>query len=108
MSKSLGKIRSAEFGWGGYQEVQFGVTVYLDTPDGSVCDFWGPWGTEVSRGAKWTHESRLKILGETAWRLRDILQAAGKHYVSQLAGVPVEVTWNGQQLLSWRVLKEVL
>ena len=41
-------------------------------------------------------------------RISALLGDAKKTEVSRLAGVPVEVEFNGNVLKSWRVLKEVL
>ena len=41
-------------------------------------------------------------------RLNALLQDAKVTHVGELVGVPVEVTFDGMTLQSWRVLKEVL
>lgn len=106
--KWLGRISKAEFGWGGYQEAMFGLTVTISSPGTGVSDFRGAWGIERSKHAKWTEEDRAKEIFEAVWHLKDILSKAKKMHVSQLVGVPVEVTSDGNMMKSWRVLEEVL
>lgn len=106
--KELGRIQSATFGYGGYQDVQFGLAVALSGEGWGVGDFKGAWGTARSEHAKWTEEDRLQELGKTCLFLRDTLKAARRQHVAELAGTPVEVTFDGNKLVSWRVLTEVL
>lgn len=108
LRKKLGKIASAKFGWGGYQDVQFGLSVTLQGESWGCDDFKGFWGHERPSGAEWTEETRIIKLGETCLFLRDTLKAAQKQTVDQLVGVPVEVTFNGNLLYNWRILSEVL
>jgi hypothetical protein len=108
MRKELGKIKSASFGWGGYQDVMLGFSVELGGDGWGVCDFWGNWGTERTEYTKWSEEERLKSLGETVMRLKGVFEDAKVTSVHKLAGIPVEVTFDGNKLESWRVLKEVL
>lgn len=107
-TKELGTIQKASFGWGGYQDVMMGLTVQLGGPSWGVSDHRGMWGQDRTEHCKWTEESRLKQLGEAVMWLRNILRDAKKMDVSQLAGTPVEATFDGGSLVSWRVLTEVL
>ena len=106
--KALGKITAARFGWGGYQDCMFGLTLMFETDGGGVGHFDGTWGIERAEYAKWTEEDRVKLLGETCVRLRDTLKDAKKMCVEELMGVPVEVTFEGNMLKKWRILTEVL
>lgn len=106
--KELGQIQKASFGWGGYQDVMIGLTFTLGDKSWGVTDHRGMWGTERSERAEWTEESRLRQLGEVCMWLRDILKAAKKPDVEALPGTPIEATFDGNKLVSWRVLTEVL
>jgi hypothetical protein len=104
----LGRIQKAAFGWGGYQDAQFGLSITIGGKSWGCGDFKGDWGIERSDHCKWSEEDRLQGLGKACIALRDILKAAGVQTVDQLAGVPIEATFNGTLLVSWRVLDEVL
>lgn len=106
--KELGKISHVRFGFGGYQDVQFGLSITVECSGSGASTFDGFWGHERSSHAKWTEEDRIRGLGEATNRLRELLIQAKKQTVDQLRGVPVEVTWDGGMLKSFRVLTEVL
>jgi len=108
MRKELGKITSASFGWGGYQDCMLGLSIGLGGEGWGCSDFWGTWGIERNDSAKWTEQDRLRELGETVMRLKTTLEEAKVQTVSQLVGKPVEVCFDGMKLESWRILKEVL
>lgn len=104
----LGRIQKIAFGFGGYQDAMIGLSITLGGQSWGVGDFKGAWGIDRSEYAKWTEEDRLRELGQACMFLRDLLRKAGKQTVDQLAGTPVEVTFEGNTLKSWRVLDEVL
>lgn len=104
----LGSIRSIKFGWGGYQDTMFGLSVTLGGKSWGVGDFKGAWGVEHSEHCKWTEADRLTQLGEACMYLKRLLQEADKQSVDQLHGVPIEATFDGNKLVSWRILEEVL
>ena len=108
MRTELGKIQRASFGYGGYQDAQFGVSFTLGGEFWGVGDFRGGWGMEPSEHAKWTAEENNKVISEACVWLRDILKAAKKQHIAELIGVPIEATFDGLKLSSWRVLTEVL
>lgn len=108
LEKKLGKISHAEFGQGGYQDAMLGFSVTFSGEGWGVSDFWGAWGIERSDNAEWTEEDRIKQLGEMNMRLNQTLTDAKKKSVGDLVGVPVEVTFDGNRIKSWRVLSEVL
>lgn len=108
----LGKIENIRFGMGGYQDAQLGLTVTLGSKKScwGVQDFKGFWNYEVtaSEHSKWTEVDRdlewvnlMKFVGE-------LLSKAKKASVEDLRGVPVEATFEGMTLKSWRILEEVL
>lgn len=108
--KCIGKIRSVKFGFGGYQDAQFGLSVEMgsDKTHWSAGAFWGFWGTDWSPTCKWTEQNRVKYLGETAVRIMRLLQEAKVDSVDELVGKPVEVTFRDNILASWRILTEAL
>lgn len=106
--KELGRIQSAYFGMGGYQEAMLGFGVALGGKGWGVGDFVGGWAIDRSDHAKWSEADRQADIAKAAWRLKEVLEQAHKKHVGELAGVPVEVTFDGLTLKSWRVLTEVL
>ena len=108
LRKELGKISHASFGWGGYQEAQLGLSLTFTMKGSGVGTFVGAWGIERSEYAKWTEEDRLRQLGEAVMKLGSMLSKAHKADVTELVGVPVELTFDGNMLHDWRLLEEVL
>lgn len=103
----LGKIQSICFGYGGYQGAMLGVSVTLGGAGWGVSDHRGTWA-ERSEFAKWTVEDQMKIWADVCVWVRDLLKDAKVQSLDQLKGIPVEVTFEGNVLKSWRILKEVL
>lgn len=111
ITKKLGKIESVEYGHGGYQEGMIGISFQLSFGNGlGVGDFWGYWcfGIEHDENCKWTEEERIKFLGETAMKISKLLLDAKVESVDELKGIPIEVSFEGFKMKSWRVLTEVL
>jgi hypothetical protein len=108
MRKELGKVKSASYGFGGYQECQFGLSVSLGAASWGVSDFWGFWSDDPGPGAKWTKEDQHRFHGETVDRIHKLLSSAKAKDVASLVGKPVEVEFDGMMLKSWRVLTEVI
>ena len=106
--KELGCIQHASFGWGGYDDAMIGLSITLGGEAWGCGDFKGAWGIERSNYAKWSEEDRLRELGEACMFLRDLLRTAGVKTVGDLIGIPIEATFEGNLLKSWRVLGEVL
>lgn len=104
----IGKIAACHFGHGGYQDACIGVSFTLSSGSWGVSDFWGAWAMNRSDYCKWTEEDRIRDLGEMVMRLAKLLKDAKQDHVSQLVGVPVEVTFDRMRLVSWRVLTEAL
>jgi hypothetical protein len=108
--KELGKIRVARFGFGGYQDAMIGITFdFGSEKDGwGVGDFSGFWSLPRSKDAKWSETDRLKSLGETVMFIAKLLEQAKVDDVDKLVGKPVECTFDGMTLKSWRLLTEVI
>lgn len=104
----LGKIEIVSFGYCRYQEAMFGVYFDITGKSWGVSDFWGTWAHNPDKHCKWTLADQSKIFADTTRKIKKLLDAAGKTELSQLKGVPVEVTFNAQSLESWRVLTEVI
>lgn len=108
MEVKLGKIASVGFGFGGYQDCQFGLSVSLTGEGWGVSDFKGGWGMEPSDHNEWDANDQRRFFADTMVELRDLLKAAKKDTVDQLKGVPVQVTFDGMKLKGWNILTEVL
>lgn len=106
--KQLGRISSARFGFGGYQDAMIGLSLTFEGEGWGVSHFDGGWGISRSEHCKWTEEDRIKSLGETVMNLKNTLTEAKVQDVSDLIGAPVEVQFDGNTLQTWRILKEVL
>lgn len=106
--KLLAKITHATFGFGGYQDVMFGLSLTFMGGATGVSDFKGTWGDPPSPHAKWSLEDQSQTFADTCRLLIATLKDAKKDHVGQLVGVPVELTVEGNRLESWRILKEVL
>lgn len=105
--KELGRIIKAEYGFGGYQDAQFGLSVTLGGECWGVCDFIGSWDKR-SKGATYSQAEFDAGVVTDRERVIQLVKSAKKSAVSGLAGVPVEVTFEGNTLKSWRILTEVL
>ena len=110
MEKVLGKIKSIKMGYGGYQNVQFGVSIVLEG-DGCGCgDFKGTWSLDIKRSkdTQWTEADRDKTFAETMRWLNDIMKQAKVKSLIELKNIPVEIIFVNNQLKEWRILSEVL
>jgi hypothetical protein len=109
--KNLGKISRVRFGFGGYQDAQFGLSLTFEGDGWGVSDFIGAgWATwiEVSPNSEWSEVDRDAGYAKMCRRIDSILQKAKVKDVSQLKDMPVEVSFNGNTISDWRVLEEVL
>lgn len=113
MEKRIGKIQAVRFGIGGYQDAMIGITVTL----GSDKDSWkvgsGKWAWDAniidcSKYSQWTEEDRSEQYDQIMRYVSDLLAAAKVKDVYELKGVPVEATFDGDELKEWRILEEVL
>ena len=105
----LGKISSIKFGFGGYQDLQLGVSVTLSGDGWGVSSFRGHWGTMRRHDCKWSEDERLLELGRACIWIRDMLKEAKKKTIDELVNIPVEAEFSDSgALIDWRVLKEVL
>jgi hypothetical protein len=113
MEVKLGKIKDVYFGFGGYQECMIGINFTLEGKEGC----WGVGTSKVAwdkniikcdKFCKWTEKDRSKQYDEIVRYISDLLKDAKVSKIEDLKNVPVEVTFDSNQLKSWRILKEVL
>ncbi len=111
MDKHIGKINFLKVGMGGYQDAMFGVTVDLTGPGWGVGDFkgfWSPSRMPRSEHAKWSDAKRKDAIADTFYWLDQLMKDANVSDANKLVGKPVEATFENGQLVSWRILTEVL
>jgi len=108
--KELGRITHATFGYGGYQDAQFGLSIVLEGSEWGTSSFKGEWSLDIdcSEHCKWTEEDRSNGYAEVVRFLNKTLKDAKKQHVDELVGVPIEAEFEGVILKSWRILTEVL
>ena len=109
--KELGKIQKVWVGMGGYQDAMFGVGFTLGGQGWGVSDWWGFWSPsrmKRSEYAKWSEQERLCALTDTFVRLDALMKEAKVDDACKLAGIPIEIIFDGNTLTSWRILSEVL
>ena len=112
MNKEIGKITSISFGRGGYQDAMIGLSIGLGSnKNGWGCgDFRGAWDLSIKSDSntRWTEKDRDAQFADTMRFVSKLLSQAKVNDVYKLVGVPVEVTFDGNTLKSWRILEEVL
>jgi hypothetical protein len=111
MEKKLGKIESVSFGLDGYQGAMLGLHVTLGNGSWGVGDSKANWDAEQikwSEHTQWTELERDSWYAEIMRYVSKLLKEAKVDSVDKLKGKPVEVTFDGNQLKSWRILTEVL
>ena len=114
ISRKLGHISKVEFGIGGYNEGEIGLSVTLSGPDENL---WGCISTKMAwdycrvkhaHYCKWTEEERGDQYVEIVRYISTLLKDAKVNSLSELKGKPIEATFEGMMLVDWRVLTEVL
>ena len=68
------------------------------------------WDTsiQVTSSTMWTEEDRDRQYVSIVRRVSDVLMQAKKTDTSKLVSTPVELTFEDEQLKSWRILTEVI
>lgn len=111
IEQKLGRIESIEFGLGGYNDCQIGLTVNLSGPG------WGVYATKMAWDAnrvkhsefcQWTEADRDARYAEIVRYVSSLLKDAKVDSVSELKDKPIEATFDSRSLVSWRILTEVL
>ena len=112
IKKEFGKIESVRFGIGGYQDCMIGLELTLTGEGWGVSPMepmaWDPNKVECTKSMEWAEEDRDDQLAKIMRRVSDLLFAAKVKGIDQLVGKPVEVTFEGNEIKSWRILTEVL
>jgi hypothetical protein len=111
MEKRLGKIEDVSFGLGGYQGAMLGLHVTLGDGSWGVGDSKSNWDSEQikwTKNTQWTESQRDVYYSEIMRYVSKLLKEAKVDSVDKLKGKPVEVTFDGNQLVEWRILTEVL
>lgn len=109
--KELGRIQSIRVGHVGYQDAFLGVAFTLGGKGWGVGDSWGFWSPHIVKhddNTNWTEASRQAEIFNAFARLSELLKTAGMDDSNKLVGLPVECTFEGMSLKSWRLLTEVL
>ena len=105
----LGKIQSAIFGKGGYQDVQIGLwLVFRGKGWGVSYGYNGGWTSAPDKYCKWSIEDQNDQYAKLIRDVVKILSDANVNDVTQLVGIPVECTFDFNTLKSFRILTEVL
>jgi hypothetical protein len=111
METKLGKLEKVRFGIGGYNDAMIGLHVTISGSSWGVCDSRSAWDSEVikwSESCKWSEEDRDRDYADIMRKVSSLLKQAKVTDVSRLNGIPVEATFEGNSLKSWRILTEVL
>ena len=111
MTKELGKIEKVRFGHCGYQDACLGISFVLSGKGWGLVDSKSTWDAELmkwSKNCKWTEEDRDKQYSEIMRYVSKLLSDAKVRNISELQGIPIEVTLDGNMLHEWRILTEVL
>jgi hypothetical protein len=111
ITKELGKIEKVSFGYGGYQDAQFGLNVQLSFGGCGTCVFIdGGWSEDVkvTSNTKWTERDRQIQRAEMVKKINKLLQDAKACTIDQLKDKPVEVTSENMRVKDWRILTEVI
>lgn len=102
MEKVLGKITKVSFGIGGNQDVCIGLHLTIDTTKGTVNTSISTWDPEMvkcdTKHTHWTEKERNSNLSDILRYVSKLLNEAKVKDVSNLKGVPVEVTFDGNML----------
>lgn len=113
MEKVLGKITKAQFGFTGYQEAQFGLSLSFSMNGGSTgigTYILGGWKESIkcTENHKWTENDRSAHRVKMCKEIDKILSDANVDFIDQLVGKPVEITLDGMTFKEFRILTEVL
>jgi len=110
-TKELGKIEKVSFGYGGYQDAQFGLNVQLSFGGcGTYVFINGGWSEDIKVGkyTQWTERDRQIQRAEMVKKINKLLKDAKVYTIDQLKDKPVEVISENMAVKDWRILTEVL
>lgn len=110
MKTELGKITHIEFGIGGAHDSMIGLATTLEGRGWGVGDYRGFWNKSIqtTKYTEWSEAMRRNQYANIIDYIADLLIAADVKNIQGLIGKPVEATFDGNALHSWRLLTEVL
>lgn len=118
MIEKIGAIKSAKFGFGGYQDCQVVFQFQVGGDGwGTFCTFEGGWAhvteeelKEKNSRYKWTHEERIKGIGQKAWEVVQLMRDAKVESLQEMVGKPVVVFFEDEfgRNRGFRILKEAI
>jgi len=111
MRKELGKIESVKFGLGGYQDCCIGIHFTLGGKGWGTITGSSAWDAniiECRKDCKWTEKDRSEQYDKIVRYISALLNDAKVNSIDKLINIPIEATFDGMQLVSWRILKEVI
>ena len=102
----LGKIEKLSFGFQRDYPFLLGLELTLS---GRAWGVGTSYMVNTSPDCKWdSDDARLQAYYSVMRDIGDLLKEAKKDNITQLVGVPIEATFDGNRLVNWRVLTEVL
>lgn len=118
MHTEIGKIERVRFGFGGYQDCQIVFQFVLGGKGwGTVVTYECGWGhiseaelTKPGSTYQWTHEGRVRRIGENGYKVFELIRKAKKQHLQELEGVPIKCFFesaNGRNI-GFEILEEVL
>ena len=111
IEKRIGKITSARFGLGGYQDAMIGLNLTFQSDAWGVSTEKSAWDCSVvkhSEHCKWTEAARSQEYDEIVRFVSKILNESKVESVDKLVGKPVEVEFEGNCIKDWRILTEAI
>ena len=108
MEKSIGKITHVNFGFGGYQDVQFGISISISTESGCATTGKWMWTSEPDKYSKWNVQDQDNAYAKTMRYIIKLMVDAKVSKIEDLKGMPIEATWDGMMLKEVRILTEVI
>lgn len=107
----LGKIYNVKFGICGYQDAMLGISFDLGGSGWGVMDsksFWDASIIEVGEYTQWTEIDRTQAYDKIMRYISKLLAEAKVSSIDRLKGIPIEAKFDGNILVDWRILTEVL
>lgn len=106
--KELGKIESVEYGLCRDRGFLMGITFVLKFPGAGCVSANEVNMSEHTEYCRWTIEDQNKQIVELMHYIKKLLTDAKVNKVSELKNIPIEATFDGNMLESFRILTEVL
>lgn len=104
----LGKIDFADYGLYPERPFLFGLQLGFKMQGCGIFD-GGKYTVNISDKCQWREDiDRLKAITMSVDKINNILKDAGVNYVSELVGIPVEITIENNTFKDFRILTEVL